>query len=82
MLLNASVAKPRPSYLKSYSSVCLPGGSASLPSHRSRFRSSRFQREYRLAFQQIQPVSAEPPPSVTIMPSPPPSGTSISAVIV
>ena len=41
-LLKASVAKPRPSYLKSYSSVCLPGNSASAPSQRTRSRSSRF----------------------------------------
>src|SRR5215471_1015396 len=36
-LLNASVAKPRPSYLKSYSIVCFPGASASAPSQRTRF---------------------------------------------
>ena len=44
MLLKASVPTPRPSYLKSNSSVCLPGASASGPSHLMRFRSIRFQR--------------------------------------
>src|SRR4051812_38306919 len=41
-LLKASIAKPRPSYLKSYSSVCLPGNSASAPSQRTHVRLSRF----------------------------------------
>jgi hypothetical protein len=37
MLLKASVAKPRPSYLKSNTMVCLPGESAcGLPSGRGR----------------------------------------------
>src|SRR5262245_51538186 len=43
-LLNASVPVPSPSYLKSNSSVCLPGISASGPSQRTRFRSTRFHR--------------------------------------
>src|SRR5207248_1704428 len=34
VLLKASVAKPRPSYLKSNSSACLPDESASVPSQR------------------------------------------------
>ena len=41
-LLKASVATPRPSYLKSNSIVCLPGDSASGPSQRVRFRSRKF----------------------------------------
>src|SRR5271166_3625061 len=64
MLLNASVAKPSPSYLKSYSSVCLPTVSTSGPSQRTRLRSKRFHRNTGLPFsrlQQVQPVSAEPP---------------------
>src|SRR5437899_1650583 len=43
MLLNASVAIPRQSYLKSNSSTCLPGASASGPSHLIRSRSTMFQ---------------------------------------
>ena len=38
--------------------------------------------EHRLALQQVEAVAAEAAASVTIMPSPPPSGTSTSAVIV
>src|SRR5262249_53769110 len=43
-LLNASVPNPRPSYLKSNSSVCLPGERASGPSQRVRLRSTRLYR--------------------------------------
>ena len=59
MLLKASVPMPRPSYLKSNSSVCLPGDSASAPSQRTRFRSTRFQSEHRLALQHVEAVAAE-----------------------
>jgi hypothetical protein len=49
-LLKASVPIPRPSYLKSNSSVCLPGLSASAPSQRIRFKSTRFHRNTGLPF--------------------------------
>src|SRR5215813_6748096 len=42
-LLKASVAKPRPSYLKSNSSMCLPGDRASALSQRSCFKPAKFQ---------------------------------------
>jgi len=42
--LKASVPNPRPSYLKSNSSVCLPGDSASGPSQRTRCRSTKLYR--------------------------------------
>ena len=50
MLLNASVPEAEASYLKSKSSVCLPGVSASGPSQRTRLRSTRFQRNTGLPF--------------------------------
>ena len=43
MSSKASVPMPSPSYLKSNSSTCLPGASASGPSHLILSRSTRFQ---------------------------------------
>ena len=42
-LLKASVSPPRPSYLKSNATVCLPGPSGSGASQVARSRSTRFQ---------------------------------------
>ena len=58
MLLKASVPTPRPSYLKSYSSVCLPGARASgLPAHA--LQVDQVPHEYGLAFEQVEAVAAE-----------------------
>ena len=61
MLLNASVAKPSPSYLKSYSMVCLPGASASGAFPADPLQVQQVPEKHRLAIQQIHAVSAEPP---------------------
>src|SRR5262245_47225574 len=49
-LLNASVPAPRPSYLKSNSTICLPGATASGPSHLRRSRSTMFHSQTGLLF--------------------------------
>ena len=51
---------PRPSYLKSNSSVCLPGDSASGPSQRVALQIDEVVQEHGLALQHIEPVAAEP----------------------
>ena len=61
MLLKASVPTPRPSYLKSNSSVCLPGASASGPSHLMRFEVDQVPEEHRLALEQVEAVAGEAP---------------------
>src|SRR5207245_2650380 len=60
ILLKASVPRPRPSYLKSNSKVCLPVVSASGPSHLMRFRSMRFQRNTGFSLEQIESVAGKP----------------------
>ena len=47
-LLKAKVATPRPSYLKSNSMVCGPGGSASAACQETHSRLSRFQQNFGL----------------------------------
>ena len=58
MLLKASVAKPSPSYLKSYCSVCLPGENVrAFPANPLQVK--QVPEEHRLALQQVEAVAAE-----------------------
>ena len=59
-LLKASVPKPRPSYLKSNSSVCLPGGRASGAFPADALEIDEVPEEHRLALEQIEAIAAEP----------------------
>ena len=60
MLLNASVPTPRPSYLKSNSSVCLPGASVrAFPLHP--LQVDQVPQEHRLALEQVEAVAGEAP---------------------
>ena len=60
MLLKASVPMPRPSYLKSNSSVCLPGASASGAFPANALQVHQVPEEHRLALEQVEAVAAEP----------------------
>ena len=61
-LLNASVPTPRPSYLKSNSSVCRPGRRVPpVPSHFRRFEVDQIPQEHGLALEQVEAVAGEAP---------------------
>ena len=61
MLLKASVPTPRPSYLKSNSTVCLPGVSASGAFPLDALQVDHVPEEHRLALEQVEAVAGEAP---------------------
>src|SRR6516225_1174473 len=58
-LLKASVPRPRPSYLKSNSTVCLPGDSASGPFPPDALEIHEIVQEHGLSFEHVEPIAAE-----------------------